>query len=448
MPREDTLTPLQTVYQQGVYADILGPEWPRQPPRYIPRVGGGGGVTTANVLSARAVPAAAIGIRTGPIEWRNAPGFEDEVLEELESGSRMDKELFRRNPIVGFPETIGTIFNRKYYSKRKEDTVVGIEVEQETKEPFELPVVDGWEVHREGSLRDFGFEYVLSPPRGKESALTKYLPELFKWLPTKKLSSSIRTSIHVHYDVTRYTFADLVTFACVYWLCEPILSEFAGESRKGNLFCLRAEESNYLQKVIADALKSGNPTYNTLFNENTRYASLNFASVKKFGSIETRLMRGTADKEEVEFWVNTVDEVRKYALKFSNPREFLDFFFSKETKAEDFYASVFTEETLGRLKKSCRRDDADLIKSVRNIASSLYCIRSARSSYDFTEEIKKVKDEYKEWLDKMNEAEKAKKLINRHLGQNVFTYPLEAGEDNVENLLANPDQQITITGDH
>lgn len=351
--------------------------------------------------------------------------------------------------ICYFKEPVAALFDHKTYSKRKEDAVVGIEIEQETKDPFELPAVAGWSKHNEGSLRDFGFEYVLSPPQ-KIADSRKSVEELYSKLPVAQLSSSIRTSVHVHFDVTRYQFQDLATFACVYWLCEPILTEYAGANRKGNLFCLRAEESNYTQKVLAMALKEGEPRASRLYNEGTRYASLNWASIQKFGSFESRLMRGTADPVVVNFWVNAINELRLFALKFGNPHEFLTFFFDKKNPAEKFYDSVFSSETLKELKASIKSSEKDIVSSIRSVASSLFCILAARKDYNTEDEAKKLEEAHKKAVEDMAKqaAEYAAQqaIINSSLTRAVSLYPLDYTMDNVESVGINFEQHI-IEGD-
>lgn len=366
-----------------------------------------------------------------PDDEFNDPDDEEEETEEAMPEQQIADEWneadFIRYVTTTTPKTklgltVNPVFtDKKGFQKSAAEGVVGIEVEQESLNSFAVPSVRGWQVHNEGSLRGFGFEYVLSPPLPFKEAVFR-TTNLFKALDAKedyKPTNSIRTSIHVHFDVTKYTFNQLLLFAGVYWSLEEYLSNFAGESRKGNLFCIRLKDSLYFSKILSRVIKDPSRLVSELSHESLRYSSVNFAALNKFGSLEFRLMRGTSIAEEVDLWVTALEEIRQYALGFNNLQEFVHHFYSK-IPAEDFARTVFSDAVFNALQKYVP-SGISCADSIRSIVCELKCLCSTIPSFDFEKEtqtsIEKLKKEYTNAL-KSNKAARYLQNIRR----DVFGY--------------------------
>lgn len=234
-------------------------------------------------------------------------------------------------------------WGKKSLTKDKTDDIIGIEFENETESSFELPTLPGWSFHDEGSLRNFGFEYVLKTPRSKDK-LRKSIQTYFEGILAASggsLSNSRRTSTHVHFDVGAWNFIELMTLSCLYWILEPLLIEFCGENRRGNHFCLSAKDSMVNVLSLKQSIKGGTPWHSVAFGNDYRYASLNLASVAKFGSIEFRLMRGLSDQDTFWDWVNILDAIRLASLSFSSPKDLYNKFLNDHT------AQLFPDKILG-----------------------------------------------------------------------------------------------------
>jgi hypothetical protein len=214
---------------------------------------------------------------------------------------------------------------------------VGIEIECEGKNM--VPVdFGGWKTEDDGSLRghfpDSRAEYVLAKP-----IMAKEVQEKVDFLRTElkeaTLDFSFRTSVHIHINVQDLTEAQVMNFVYTYLLLEEPMVNFCGRERKGNRFCLRIADAEgiigYYSKMFAKGL-----AYIMAVNENDlRYAGINLASLKKYGSIEFRSMRGCMDAETLHIWANSLMAIKKYAeekkvpldinREFSNgaPRDFL-----------------------------------------------------------------------------------------------------------------------------
>lgn len=270
---------------------------------------------------------------------------------------------------------------------------VGVEIENETRVPFDLPMVLGWSNHREGSLRNFGFEYVSHRPVPYNN-VKDHLGYLFHDLNLAKgnlkLSNSCRTSTHVHLDASYMLYGDVITFAVIYWMLEEFLSNFCGETRKGNLFCIRSScDSLSVQSIIAQSLKRLSPFPDDLVGDDMRYGSLNFSSLAKFGSLESRLMRGVDNAEEAMIWVSILQRIKKFANGFNNPITF------KNKFEKDFPAGQFPEIVLGedltKVIAAHTPKGFNIERSVRQGFLSCSAIFGARPVWNFEKEYQEAK---------------------------------------------------------
>src|SRR5690242_2495326 len=113
---------------------------------------------------------------------------------------------------------------------------IGLEIETETKEPYDIPRFSFWAVHADGSLRDFGQEYVLVQPLAIEQiplALDEFKD---KTKGIKFIQDSLTTSVHVHLNFLDQSFQTLGNFLILYTMFENLLIRYSGEDRLSNLF--------------------------------------------------------------------------------------------------------------------------------------------------------------------------------------------------------------------
>lgn len=245
-----------------------------------------------------------------------------------------------------FFKEIGEAVGKQGFAKTKQDSWVALEFENETKLPFPKPDIPGYKYHTENSLRYHGFEYVFASP--KPLAEVRGVSDTYFQMihnargKTNPLTNSARTSTHVHFDITRWTFVEALNWALVYWLAEPALSEFCGIDRQGNHFCLRYKDAMMAQSALTSSIKKCSPYSSSVFNPEYRYGSLNFNSWAKFGSMEFRMLQGVSDNTKLMDWVYILEKTRSYALKFKDPKELYKHFIH-EIPAEEFMKLVFGE---------------------------------------------------------------------------------------------------------
>lgn len=211
---------------------------------------------------------------------------------------------------------------------RKVDGCLGLEIETEAERPYDQPVIDNWTVKPDGSLRDFGLEYISRSPV-KRDGLKKHLTDWKDGLGNihgRLRRDSISTSVHVHVNVLDMNPVQVLNFYLTGILLEGVMSRFAGPDRCGNLFCLRTRDAehqfNSIKRQVAQISYIEDLAYS--FNPNDyKYSNINLVPITRLGSMEFRVMRGTTDIDEIRVWSEAVHDLREFAKSFDTPVDFL-----------------------------------------------------------------------------------------------------------------------------
>ena len=198
---------------------------------------------------------------------------------------------------------------------------VGIEIEVEGKRlPHDDETPPPWVYHSDGSLRgeDNG-EYVLRKPLSFE-AIPNALQELWSVFKAKKSSfdDSNRTSVHVHVNCQDWHLNRLASFLGLYYTLEEILTEWCGEHRVGNLFCLRGIDAPGTVTAFKRFIQTDGEYR---LNDALHYAAMNPNALKKYGSLEIRTLRGCSDPGIIEKWVSIIERLYHLSAEFHDPRE-------------------------------------------------------------------------------------------------------------------------------
>jgi len=158
-----------------------------------------------------------------------------------------------------------------------------------------------WVAKPDNSLRN-GLEYVTRSP----VAISKLDGALDEWLKyikgTPFREDSIRTSIHVHRNVLGLTINQLLAVIGGWWLLETPIVDTQGIHRRGNLFCLRLQDADYILIEVFNTLGRGRPFLDGVLGDNVKYGALNLAAVERYGSLEFRFLKGTNDIKEIKQW--------------------------------------------------------------------------------------------------------------------------------------------------
>lgn len=204
------------------------------------------------------------------------------------------------------------------------DREVGIEIEMEGQNIVLVPP-DGWNVTADGSLRGAhqAVEYVLSRPVKRED-VKRMLESLQSQLTKAKavIEDSERAGVHVHVNCQQMTTNEVINFGLMYLMFEDMMLKFCGESREGNLFCLSAKDAEY---IVASLINSRQRmSLRNMQSNNYRYASVNFSSLSKYGSLEFRAMRTPADFRLISMWTHLLLCIKDAAKNYEDPRDIVE----------------------------------------------------------------------------------------------------------------------------
>lgn len=215
----------------------------------------------------------------------------------------MEPKVFLNNiisHITGIPITKGNRF--------------GLELELEGRNVALHDIaVKGWCRQQDGSLRGESIEYTT---RGSKlvKEVKKSVVDLFDKFKENgvKFNDSIRTSTHVHLNFSDKTVKQMINFFTLFTLLEEVLQYHSGEDRRGNLFCVTTREAEGIIGVLSSAVRQG--TLKSFGADRYKYAACNLSTLFKFGTVEVRTMRGAVSAEQVNTWVDILNDMYEYAL--------------------------------------------------------------------------------------------------------------------------------------
>ena len=243
---------------------------------------------------------------------------------------------------------------------KKKNGLFGIEVETEVASEGEYPkdflVAGGssdghnayktplknWKAVVDGSLRDFGVEFVLNGPKSladTRAALDEFKDKLGG---VNFIQKSPSTSVHVHINMMDLTMTQIVNFVMLYSYFENVLIEYSGPTRRSNLFALPLRNcdkslSAFIRSVIG--FNGGACDCFPTDEQEWKYSSLNFCPLMKHGSFEIRLFRGTTDVDLIWNWVNILNKLYD-ACKFADPAYWIE---TMRVSRESLLETIFQE---------------------------------------------------------------------------------------------------------
>lgn len=214
----------------------------------------------------------------------------------------------------------------KTYDVTDKKTLLGIEVEVENVPDagsllLLSPTSSGkhqwlWKAVEDGSLRNFGREFVSLPISGdnimKSLQFLKTSFETTKGLENYEFTN--RTSVHIHMNVCDMTVEQVATLLLGYALVEPFLYDtFVGGDRRYNIFSVPITDSSLSNQVRR--ILQGEPK--TLFDGILgwqKYTGLNLIPIRSQGTVEFRQMLGTLDLTKLNNWINIILSLKRFAL--------------------------------------------------------------------------------------------------------------------------------------
>lgn len=238
---------------------------------------------------------------------------------------------------------------------------VGIEIEVEGRNLLhEGDTPHPWFYAVDGSLRgEESAEYILNNPVPFDK-VEECLNKLWGAFQKKKvqIADSNRTSVHVHLNCQKFHFDRLASFLGLYFAFEEILTEWCGDTRIGNLFCLRAKDAPAIITAFRKFIASDG---NMPIHKRLRYAAINPHSLLKFGSLEIRTLRGTDDPQLILNWIRILQRFYNLSETFDDPRNVCEGFSGTGPLA-------FFDEILGEMapvvRSGIKMNDNDIRESL------------------------------------------------------------------------------------
>ena len=198
---------------------------------------------------------------------------------------------------------------------------IGIEVELEGQG---LKVaVNGWLTEGDGSLRNYGVEFILREPLSKKDAYIR-LDGLYKSLKKNSiLNISDRCAVHIHVNCQNMEIKQVFNYISLYLILEDLILSWCGEEREGNLFCLRAKDAEWLiYSLIGDKKNWG--VFETVTNRNSfKYASINVASIRYYGSLEFRALPTPISAKPIKDYISLLLRIKRKALEVGDAKDFI-----------------------------------------------------------------------------------------------------------------------------
>lgn len=194
---------------------------------------------------------------------------------------------------------------------------VGVEVEVEG---TNLPQLNYglWRTTNDPSLKGGkeAYEYVMVKPV-KITDLRQVLDTFEASFADAKVDNSIYAGIHIHVNVQQLTAKQLMSYLVSFFVLEELLVHWCGNTRKGNHFCLRSSDAEYLihyirQMVVEDRLHIHN-------KDTLRYSAANLESLSKYGSIEFRCLNSTIKADRIYTWCQVLNNMLVQSQTYPSP---------------------------------------------------------------------------------------------------------------------------------
>jgi len=194
--------------------------------------------------------------------------------------------------------------------------LIGLELETEGTACCDLPSTSFWDYHDEGSLRGEHTEFVLSRPT-PFGEIERPLNVLKGIIEGNRINLSKRCSLHVHIDVSDLSRKEIYSVCLAYTLFERILYKLSG-NRLTSKYCVPVCRSYLMQQFISRLFNN-----ELSMGRDHRYGGVNLHSIRKFGSLEFRMHKGTLDIDEMYEWASILHDLVENTHSLT-PEEIID----------------------------------------------------------------------------------------------------------------------------
>ena len=121
-------------------------------------------------------------------------------------------------------------------------------------------------------------------------------------------------------DARGMTPRQLLTFCVVYTAFEQAIFSMCDDSRVENNFCVPVRKNAGVIHRLSQLSKNidSSRAVENLASDNYRYAALNMAALRRFGSLEFRMRESLTDPAALKDWINIFLSIKEFALANGN----------------------------------------------------------------------------------------------------------------------------------
>jgi len=166
-----------------------------------------------------------------------------------------------------------------------------------------------WRFVGDGSLRNNGMEAV-SPPMTYAEA-QRQVPRFYRWYRRYSWESTVRTSTHVHVNVSDRDMDELPGLFAAYALIEPVLFAYCGDAREENTYCVPWYRAWDDPQHLADIFQQGR--WNGV-TTTCKYSAFYVEPLARFHTVEFRHAPLFETPSEVLVWLKICEAVRNYGV--------------------------------------------------------------------------------------------------------------------------------------
>ncbi len=174
-----------------------------------------------------------------------------------------------------------------------------------------------WTVKPDGSLRNYGAEFVSRKLRGRD--VKKALLELERFFAKYEITPDYthRTSTHIHADVRALAVGQLQNLIVTGLVVEPWLFNHVGKDRESNIYCVPFYKNNNGIFNLSKFFDDREVMFQTALHGARKYEAMNFLSMSEHGTVEFRHHYGCHDKDALLTWIKTILHIFRMSKNIS-----------------------------------------------------------------------------------------------------------------------------------
>jgi hypothetical protein len=201
-----------------------------------------------------------------------------------------------------------------------------IEIEGVTNPDFTYCFTNMWSVVPDGSLRNNGQE-LISPAIPVDN-LVQAMPHVYDDIHRSRAGGSVRTGLHLHFDMLDSSIEETQAVCAVYSIVEPLLYAQLPPDRDQGIYCIPWYRSPSEARVLAGlneyARKNGHAGVRNLLGQRAcKYSGLNILSLATHGTLEFRMAPTFRTWKEAVEWVELIASVVATGKQFRNAEQVL-----------------------------------------------------------------------------------------------------------------------------